>query len=315
VKIGTLFSGGGGVDIGAMAAGLAPVWGVEYDPDIAAVYAANVGDHIRIGDILTMAPADFAPVDVLHASPPCPNFSVAKAGGEETETDRALAEKVAEFIACLLPDFFTLENVYQYRLSLSWRRIAQELATHGYQYNYWHVNMADYGVPQTRKRMIVIARRDGLRPQLPAATHAENPQPGLFGTAARWVSWHEAIEDLLPGLPDSQFADWQLARLPADLPRAFIVDGKLSSGLDGKTLQINDGNTPSGTVVCSHSALRDARAFTNGRVVKMTPRALTRFQSFPDSYRLPGRAQLATRIIGNAVPPLFMQRLYEGLRE
>ena len=48
---------------------------------------------------------------------------------------------------------------------------------------------------------------------------------------------------------------------------------------------------------------------TQGRVVKMTPRALVRFQSFPDSYALPEKNSLAVTIIGNAVPPLLMREV------
>jgi DNA (cytosine-5)-methyltransferase 1 len=47
----------------------------------------------------------------------------------------------------------------------------------------------------------------------------------------------------------------------------------------------------------------------------MTPRALARFQSFPDWYELPERASLACRIIGNAVPPLLMQRVMEAQKK
>jgi DNA (cytosine-5)-methyltransferase 1 len=45
----------------------------------------------------------------------------------------------------------------------------------------------------------------------------------------------------------------------------------------------------------------------------MTPRALARFQSFPDWYELPENARLAAKGIGNACPPLLMQRIYEHL--
>ena len=48
-------------------------------------------------------------------------------------------------------------------------------------------------------------------------------------------------------------------------------------------------------------------------MVRMTPRALARFQSFPDTYTLPENTALACRIIGGAVPPLLIQRLAEGL--
>jgi site-specific DNA-cytosine methylase len=50
---------------------------------------------------------------------------------------------------------------------------------------------------------------------------------------------------------------------------------------------------------------------SHGRVVQMTPRALARFQSFPDWYQLPSNNALAVKGIGNAVPPLLMQRIGE----
>lgn len=349
--IGTLFSGFGGVDIGAaMSAGVAPVWAVEYDAAIAAVYRQNIGDHVRVGDILDTNPADFEMPDILHASPPCPNFSQAKKDAAETEADIALAQKVADFIAELLPPFFTLENVFMYRLSQSWRIIAQTLMTHGYQFNYWRVNMADYGVPQTRQRMVVVARRDGIRPQLPPQTHAQNPQPTLFGGLQPWVSWYEAIEDLIPDLPDSEFAPWQLARLPDELttflmagggntnkaeaypgrgcrssdspahtitpvtagggslPRVFIMDG----GNTNKAIAHRAADAPYFTVT-SGGEKNPIRAQVGGRVVQLSLRCLARLQSFPDWYQLTEDRETAARGIGNAVPPLFYQRLAEIL--
>ena len=52
---------------------------------------------------------------------------------------------------------------------------------------------------------------------------------------------------------------------------------------------------------------------SSGRVVKMTPRALARFQSLPDSYILPDKASLACTVIGNMVPSLLMQQIVEPL--
>jgi site-specific DNA-cytosine methylase len=68
------------------------------------------------------------------------------------------------------------------------------------------------------------------------------------------------------------------------------------------------GNEPSPTQGVSAIA----RGMATGRVVKMTPRALARFQSFPDWYELPARNALACKIIGNAVPPLLMRRVMEA---
>ena len=434
--------------MGAKTAGYDLAWGVELRPDIAEVANANLGQHVIAANILDLDPADFDPVDLLHASPPCPSFSTAKTNGEETGLDIALAQKTADFVAVRRPRVFTLENVYAYRDSKSWAIIAETLTRHGYRFNNWHVNSADYGVPQTRKRMIVVARLDGRTPSLPPATHAENPVPGLFGTLERWVGWYAAIEDLIPTLPDIQFAPWQLDRLPEEgrmvllesanktssraldatepamtveryrksarpravlvdsagypdadgrtpvmrdegdpanvvvsnherrpmraalvdfansgrdatvlgeddpsmtvqvwhgrrpsqVPAAFIVDGKLSKSGDERALQIHPEDEPVGTVVSAHSAMRDGRAFTGYRVVKMTTRALARFQGFPDWYSLPAHktlrgltgavlvpvaeeteknvdGRLATTIIGNAVPPLLYQKLAEYIAE
>lgn len=382
LTIATKFSGGGGVDIGAELAGWNHLYGIEYDDKIASVARSN-GLNTITADILKIKPSDYPRMVWMHDSPPCPNFSTAKANGEETENDIALAQAVCDWIVYHRPRFYTLENVYGYRKSKSWAMIADALHRHGYVFNYWHVNMANYGVPQTRKRMIVIARRDGIMPQLPEPTHAKEPQVGLFETKKRWVSWYEAIEDLIPTLPDSQFAPWQLERLPdecktfvinpnrtsfdwasendavkqaqpmttctraenvtafimnaanpngnetkkyrvEDEPaktmtagdsgyiKAFVADGQANS--DGESMTVRDGNHPIYTMTSGTGVKRTANALANGRVCKMTPRAIARFQTFPDSYALPDNNALAVRILGNAVPPLFMQRVGEMIK-
>lgn len=357
---GDLFTGFGGATIGAMAAGLRPLWGIEYDAKIAAVANDNFGGHVITANILDVDPATLPAVDVLHASPPCPNFSVAKAGGGETQLDIDLAGKVIQFIEAIQPRIFTLENVYGYRHSQSWHMIQDALFNAGYWVSMEHVNAADLGVPQTRQRMIVRAVRGGWVPYLPAA--------------GRWIGWYEAIEDLVPTLPDSRFAPWQIKRLPKILQttlvahnglpaqsaaiepaftitadqnqnfvRAFIVGKTADKYGDGIRLQ----NEPAQTIGANEhgskafiveqqngsrdSTIRfaDEPVFTqtiystkhpaprawlqHGRVVAMTPRALARFQSFPDSYRLPDNRTLAAKGIGNAVPPLMYQRIVEGL--
>ena len=286
--------------MGAMAAGLTPLWGIEYIDAIANVARRNLGDHIMTADIMTVDPSTLPSVDVLHASPPCPNFSVAKAGGKESKGDIALAAKVVEFIETFhrenrSPKIFTLEEVIAYRNSQSWRMIEDALHGAGYWVHWDHINTADYGVPQTRKRMIVRAIRGGWVPYL--------PQP------VRWVGWYEAIEDLIPTLPDSKFAPWQLKRLPAELMesmRAFLCPSSHYSPIIGPT-------EPANTITADQNQVRQRAYLDHGRVVAMTPRCLARFQSFPDWYELPAKNELAARIIGNAVPPLLYQRIISPL--
>lgn len=321
MTIGTLFSGGGGFDIGAHQAGLMSLWGVEYDDAIASVARAN-GLPVLTGDVTEMAWAALPRVDWLHASPPCPNYSVAKAGAVETAADRALSRSVIEAVRTLRPDWFSIENVRGYEGSAALLTILDALTRLGYRHTRAVLCAADYGVPQTRHRLIVVASRVA-EPRLPVPTHTERPTPGLFWTMERWVGWYEATADLLPGLPESKLAPWQMKRLPAELTtllvgapaftvtanqnqasqiRAVLVSGLL--GAYSTSMTIRDGGIPSPTVTTSHNQ-RDLKAVTVApevRVVRLTPRCLARFQSFPDTYTLPEKPELACRIIGNAVP-------------
>ena len=234
--IGTLFQGFGGVDIGAQAAGIEHAWGLEYAADIAGVAAAN-GFSAVVADILDVNPRDFKYVDVLHASPPCPNFSNAKRDRGETTHDIAMADAVVEFIRVIQPRVFTLENVIGYRNAVGFANILAVLNELGYLYDVAHINAADFGVPQTRRRLWVRAMRGGLIPSLPPA------EP--------WVGWYQAIEDLIPGLPESKFAPWQLARLPEELKVELYGAGGyngniVSAGIDAPAFTVT-ANTNQGS--------------------------------------------------------------------
>lgn len=201
----TLFSGGELAGVGMRNAGLVHRWGIELDDDIANVARTN-GFNVITADVLDIDPATMEPVDCLHVSPPCTRASTANQsvelnddGTKEAPLDVAMGEKVAEFIDVLQPRVFTLENVYQYRNFKAFKVIIAALERNGYMYDFANLNAADFGVAQTRRRLILRAVRGALLPMLPA------PE--------RWVGWLEAIEDLVPSLPDSQFAKWQLARL------------------------------------------------------------------------------------------------------
>ena len=195
------------------AAGIHVLPGIEYDKEIAEV-AENNGFKTIVEDILESNPWTLEFTDILHASPPCPNFSIANAKGGETILDINMAKKIASFIEIQLPKYFTLENVYAYRKSQSWEIIANTLREFGYWHEIRHINAADFGVPQTRKRMIVRAIKGGFLPPLPSAEE--------------WIGWYSAIEDLIPELPESQFAQWQLKHLPEEV--AGSIDQFLASG-------------------------------------------------------------------------------------
>lgn len=380
----TLLTGGGGFDTGAQAAGYKPLWGVEIDPDIARYAELNTpGLTVVRSDIATVGYAGLERPYHLHASPQCANASVANTNAGETDEDLSQARAICGALEVLEPVSFSLENVWRYRGFESFRTIRDRLTELNYAIDWWHLNAADYGVPQTRKRLVLLASRE-RQPRKPTPTHSENGGAGMFGGLyPRWVSWYEAIEDLIPTLPDSEFAAWQLERLPPEMASmlagvsgyggravramveepaftitanrnqtgigAFLADGQnRSSGtvrngsmpafaitdqskgvsrafvigsqygqpntVENRRPQIRTGDEPYFTITASGGQHSGQRAFVGPRVVGMTPRALARIQSVPDSYALPGSNPLSCKIIGNMVPPLLAQRVVESLQ-
>lgn len=320
-SIATLFSGGEGVGVGARLAGLQHLWGIEIDDAVAQV-ARNNGFSVQTTDILTADPSKYQVPTVLHASPPCISYSLANKNRQETANDIALAKAVARFIKKLHPQFFILENVWGYRLSESWRIISDCLTRTGYWFDLSHVNAADFGVPQTRRRMIVRASAGYKIPALP------QPEP--------WISWYSAIEDLISSLPETQLAPWQKAGL--NLTNTTLIDSAGYPGADGVRIPVTRcSSSPANTILVGgqHSNSSNPRktqiremvepAFTitagnkgdwsicMGKVIRLTPRALARLQTFPDSYVLPKSKTLAYKIIGMAVPPLFYQKIVSQL--
>ena len=427
----TLFSGGGLKALGARQAGFNLVGAVEYQEDIASCYRDNLGPCVTVGKVEEVSPLPYVGIDALLASPVCTRASVANADRGESGVDLAAAEGVCHWLRVTRPRCFVMENVTQYREFESYRRIMATLRELGYLYTDDTCNAASWGVPQTRRRMIVRALLGQMPPPL-KPTHynplAVSEDGGLFEEDTRgmtpWVGWYAAIEDILDTLPESQFADWQLKRLPADLSvllmeskfpgknattfhkwpnepvstvtalnpnfKSFLTDsavntaeGRLatcrtsqepcftikSSALrrpitDPKAflcgVQSEFGkdlargiNQPSPSITACHAAPsyrafltdgfnagrpatvlapeRPAMTITaaamrrpvstaqawleQGRIVAMTPRALARFMSCPDTYRLPESKKLASTVLGNGVPVLLAQRIMEQLKE
>lgn len=327
---GTLFQGFDGVGIGMRQAGITPLWGIEKRKDVAAVAERNSFRSI-VADILDVDPAQLPRVDYLHASPPCTNASQANAMAKEGPLDLAFAHKINQFIEVIQPRVFTLENVGFYRSFQAFKIILARLEGLGYWVDVQRVNAADYQVPQTRRRLILRARRGAWLPALPMA------RP--------WTGWMAAIGDLIPTFPISFFSNWQAKRLPDHVRdsfligngswskpvpgaqpaptimashnqntlRAFLIDSQNSRRNDRSTIRYE--TAPAMTVTASSGKHGLPRAFVGGQVVQLTPRAIARLQTFPDSYQLPEARGLACYGIGNAAPPRLMKVIYQQLEE
>jgi len=351
--IATLFSGGGGFDLGAIAAGYKPVFAIDNNADAVECYKRNIGDHIVLGDVRNFRFASTGiKIDHLHASPSCKSSSTANANKGETDFDIDCAYSIVRAIQQVEPETFSLENVREYHKTKSFRIIVEALIDNDYLGSWETLNAADYGVPQSRKRLILMASKI-KKAEMPIATHEQNlsdPCFEGFQTKQKWIGWYEAIADLIPSLPETKLAPWQvkaMGTLPEDFPllventgarsdrdlqtrrpdepswtvRAMgldghwhranvLVTGNYSSFGSGKPSLINE-LVPCPTLTASQDK-HPFRVISDCKVLAITPHCLARFQSFPDSYILPERKAIAGMIIGNAVPPLLAQRIMEA---
>jgi DNA (cytosine-5)-methyltransferase 1 len=360
----SLFTGGGLADIGAQMAGYSLLWGVELEPDIAAVANANLShvDQVYAASVIGFDWSSVQKPDHLHMSPPCQDFSVAKsAGSKQSNPNDEIADACIAAIKALQPKTITLENVEGYRKAPGFQRIVDTLWGLGYWVNVDVLNSADFGVAQTRRRLFLRAVFGGF--------------PGALPQPVAWRGWYEAIADLIPDLPETEFAPWQLERLSKishlchgterkgpdycelvrrspelpcwtlkasdhkGLPKALLLSKDKGSYSDGHrweaepsvTVTANDEGRRRAFLIESKNANESAEpAFTikasagkqasrasrpDGKVVRITPRCLARFQSVPDWYVLPDSNRLACKIIGNGVPSVMMQGVLLTMEE
>lgn len=186
-----LFAGMGGWSCAAAARDLDEI-GIEYDE--MACRTAVAGGHRRLmADVATFPFEQLAGRVVgIIASPPCTDWSMSgKRAGLDGETG-ALVLEVDRWVRALQPRWVACEQVPP--AVHWWNRFAHEWSTE-LGYSTWSgvLNSADYGVPQTRERAILIASRD-RRVGPPPATHAKNPMPSLFGPELEpWISMARAL--------------------------------------------------------------------------------------------------------------------------
>lgn len=187
-----LFSGPGGWDEGARLAGFTgPLVGIEWDHD--ACRTAVAAGHQRIRADVAQYPTEpfDGKVDGLIASPPCQSFSHAGKRAGITDDRGQLVWQPLRWARALRPRWVAFEQVPD--VLPIWQITAAALREQGYTVWTGTLNSADYGVPQTRIRAVLIARLDGAA-QPPAPTHAKDAADDLFGSGLQpWVSMADAL--------------------------------------------------------------------------------------------------------------------------
>lgn len=322
LKIIDLFAGPGGLDTAARELGVESV-GVEWDANACETRREEKLETEQ-RDVRDLGPEDFSDFNVLAGGPPCQTFTVAGHGAGRKALDQVLsfAHRLAarESLDSIRADLKALSDertglvLEPLRWALQalddgqpyeavileqvpaalpvWQEFGQILAKNGYMVAQPAIlHTEQYGVPQTRRRAILIARWGGspvwrdVKPELPKPTHRRY-RKGVpcneSGAGAPWVTMGDALK---------QYRS-----------REFVVVSNYGTGGDPKARGRRKSTEPSATVTGKIS---------RNRIIGLDGVELPRFslneagllQSFPDGYKWSGKD--IPQQIGNAVPPLL----------
>lgn len=260
-----LFCGAGGASCGAWQAGAELVAGVDMDRDALTTHGANLpGRHIQ-HDLTDIRPEAFSDdIDWVHGSPPCQGFSQATGKRDPDDERNELLWSFVEWVDALDPTVVTMENVTgMATISTGFMdRVRGAFRDAGYHVKARELNCADYGVPQTRKRVILVGVDDSHAPPerfFPRPTHAETATTTLDGRRLReWRTVRDTIGDLVGGTHHRPQGDnngtsgavWRCVDTPAHTVKSqgshvIRSDGGLSAGTK-ITDQINEAHQEAG---------------------------------------------------------------------
>ena len=294
MKVVSLFSGAGGLDLGFKMAGHEIIWANDLYSDAVDTYRANLGDHIVCEDIFTVDEANVPDCDIVIGGFPCQGFSVANTKRNVADERNKLYRQLMRIISAKKPKFFLAENVkgiYSLAKGEVLKMILADFTSLGYKVQAKVLNAADYGVPQLRQRVFIIGVRNDIdfKFEYPVPTYAATGTEGL----PRWIGVGAALADLPDpdepnSIPNHDYSKYKLRF------NGYIGHRMIDSQKPAPTVTAR-GDDKGGVVVLHHP--------NNQR--RMSCRELATVQSFPTDYVFSGNRSSVYRQIGNAVPPML----------
>lgn len=327
----SVFSGIGGLDLGLEHAGFGSCGYLEIDEVARRSLHANRPGWVELTpNEVNAASESLRPSDLglrrrelplLAGAPPCQPFSMAaqwshlaRRGVHDERSD--CLQGFFRLVDTFLPRVILMENVQGFAsgrtsalhlIKRHLRRINRRNRV-SYRLQCWIVDAADYGVPQRRRRAILIAERSGKAFQIPTATHAQAPVtawealsdlPSVSRDANDENSWLE----LLPSIPEGQNYLWHTRRGGGE--PLFAYRSRFWSFL----LKLAK-NRPSWTLSAQPGPYAGPFHWTSRR---LTATEMLRLQSFPSQWIVEGTTREQIKQIGNATPPVLAECIGRAL--
>jgi DNA (cytosine-5)-methyltransferase 1 len=314
------------MSLGLSRAGFEIARAFDVDPPSVATHNRNLGNHAFVADARDVCGKDLLKgvglkrdeLDLFGGGPPCQGFSKQKRGAHLGDTRNDLVRDYIRIVGELNPRFFFFENVAIFGQKRGKEYVAMMHEQLGdYEISDCFVNSADFGLPQSRQRFLVVGRRKDVH--------------GAFSFPERIVKRNTSVGDVLKGLPEPP-RDYSVHKMFANHQRARVTDiniNRFSHVPQGggwrdipeehrlpchQRVDTQKGGWPDVFGRLQWDGLCPTitggfDSFTRGRYGHplkdrpLTPREAARIQGFPDEHVFEGTRGDVRSQIGNAVPP------------
>lgn len=296
----SLFSGCGGMDLGFKGGfeflgkkySRLPfniVWANDIDETACRTYRKNIEANIMPGDIWQVMDQMPTSADIVIGGFPCQDVSVNGKGAGVEGKRSGLYKAMVEVVSRVQPKVFVAENVKGLLMrhnAKSLERVLKDFNGLGYDVTFKLYNAADYGVPQTRERVIIV----GTHPKV-----SKFSPPSPTHSSEKYVTARKAIDDLAKLSEDESFNHvWSRANKSAEQGNR-----KLLANRPGYTIRAEcHGNIQFHYKLARRISMREA----------------ARFQSFPDSFIFDSKLRETERQVGNAMAPVFAWHVAKAIQ-
>ena len=300
IKIISLFSGSGGLDLGFLATGkFKIIYANDFNASACQSYKHNIGEHIICEDVSKLK--NFPTADIILGGPPCQGFSTANPSRAFDDPRNQLFKEYSRIIKEVKPKLFLMENVsgmVTMEKGKVFKLIKNELASCGYTLYDKLLNAKNYGVPQSRQRMIIIGIRNDINKkfEFPEVSHSDDN----YSTVGQAL-FNNPIDSKNPNHIFGQLSDLNLKRIK-HIPEGGSMrhcppELQNNSDLNRSMRRLNRDKV-SYTIVhnnCDHYY----HPIENRRI---TIREMARIQGYPDEYIFFGSKSDQSMQVGNSVP-------------
>lgn len=297
MKVVSLFAGIGGFDLGFVQAGHQIVWANDIWKDASETYKFNFGNHIICQDIKEIDTKEIPDCDIIIGGFPCQGFSHANQKRNEQDERNALYLEFVRVLKDKQPPFFIAENVKGI-LSLGkgsiFQMILKDFTDIGYDIQHTLVNAANYGVPQSRERVLIFGTRKDIKLKIdfpPKTTHQKLNGVPIPTDKTQWIGVGQALQNIPEPEEEHSLKNHEASKYKLRF-NGYIGHRTINPDMPCPTITAR-GDEKGGVVVHHHP--------NNHRRISAREAAI--IQSFPIDFDFYGAKTSIYRQVANAVPP------------